>query len=369
MRKKTISVLGDRGMLRLRWTHEGKRYSLNLGLEDTRANRGYAKGIGRQIVEDMTCGQFDPTLNRYRPHKIGNTGLSCSELFDKFIQYKHQVYGVSERSIETRYEPIRVALEKWLAVPAHEVGDRHAQNFKAVQQERVTGNTAKARIWLLHSCWEWAKETGILISPNPWKGLAKGIKPTPTQKVKPFTKAEIAAILEGFRIHPQYCHYVNFVHFLFGTGCRFGEAVGLRWEHLGGEFKTVWIGESISRGYLRSTKTNQDRTIVLSSSIQAMVRSRHSRLNPEPNDLMFPAPRGGAINDRNFSRRAWKSVLAKCNVQYRRVYAIRHSAISHALAKGANPIAVAEQSGHDKRVLLDSYTHVIDSKSVFQEFE
>ncbi len=39
------------------------------------------------------------------------------------------------------------------------------------------------------------------------------------------------------------------------TGCRFGEAVGLRWKHLGAGHKTVWIGESVSRGVRRSTKT------------------------------------------------------------------------------------------------------------------
>ena len=56
-----------------------------------------------------------------------------------------------------------------------------------------------------------------------------------------------------------------------------------------------------------------------------------------------------------------------CGCPDRKPYAIRHSAISHALANGANPIALAEQTGHDKRVLLDTYAHAIAKEYLFME--
>ena len=57
---------------------------------------------------------------------------------------------------------------------------------------------------------------------------------------------------------------IDFVAVLFGVGCRFGEAAGLKWKHLGAGFSRVWLGESISRGHPKSTKTGRARTVVLS---------------------------------------------------------------------------------------------------------
>jgi integrase len=76
-------------------------------------------------------------------------------------------------------------------------------------------------------------------------------------------------------------------------------------------------------------------------------------------------PVGYANDDHNFCNRAWKKILAKCHVEYRSPYNIRHTAISHALAQGANPIALAEQTGHDKRVMLSTYAHAIGSECLF----
>jgi integrase len=104
--------MNDRDMLRLRWSHIGKRHSLNLGIEDTRSNRAYAMGIARQIDDDIRCGQFDPSKNKYRPQTIGQTGLFCSDLFSRFADHKERELGVSIRSIETRYQPVVVALDR-----------------------------------------------------------------------------------------------------------------------------------------------------------------------------------------------------------------------------------------------------------------
>ena len=184
----------------------------------------------------------------------------------------------------------------------------------------------------------------------------------PRQQVKPFTIAELQAIRAAIANHPQYRHYSDFVSFLTNTACRFGEAAGLRWKHLSADYTTAWIGESISRGRSGTTKTGKARTIQLSPTLQAVLLSKYqqAKAKHKPDDLVFPAPKGGAIDDNRFRARCWTKILEICKIEYRKPYAIRHSAISHALAKGANPIALAEQTGHDNRVLLDPYAHAID---------
>ena len=202
---------------------------------------------------------------------------------------------------------------------------------------------------------------------NPWPLVLKHVKPAPKQKVKPFTADEVRRILEGFECDFHYKHYADFVAFLFGTGCRFGEAAALKWKHLATDFSTVWIGESVSRGVRKATKTGKDRTVMLTSKVAQMLAARQpDECNPD--DLIFPAPQGEEINDRGFRRRAWKTVLKKVEIEYRKPYATRHTAISHALSNGANPLAVAEQTGHDPQILFKHYASVIQKTAVMIEF-
>ncbi len=115
--------------------------------------------------------------------------------------------------------------------------------------------------------------------------------------------------------------------FRLGMGTRGGEASALKWKHLSAELDSVWIGESFSRGTTGSTKTKKARTVNLSASISAMLSTRRDRLNPVSDDeLVFKSPEGLPINDRNFCRRAWKTVLAEVGVKYRKPYTTRKTA-------------------------------------------
>jgi integrase len=127
---------------------------------------------------------------------------------------------------------------------------------------------------------------------------------------KPFTSEEIKAIIQGFKTDKYYSHYVEFVEFLFGTGCRTGEAIGLCWKHLSGDCSTVWIGESLSRGVRKSTKTNRARTIALTPKLQDILISLKPE-NIDPELPVFTSSKGNYIDDHNFRNRAWKSVLSK----------------------------------------------------------
>ena len=106
---------------------------------------------------------------------------------------------------------------------------------------------------------------------------------------------------------------------------------------------------------------------MLPKEVIVMLKSRKTEAY-QPDDVVFPAPQGEEINDKNFRRRAWKTVLEKLDIEYRKPYATRHTAISHALANGANPLAVAEQTGHDPQILFKHYASVIQKSAVMVGF-
>jgi integrase len=363
-----VTIENHAGRLRLNWRHEGKRHTLSCGVPNTKPGVAIAKQKAAQIEADLMTGNYDATLLKYKPQTIGRnaTEISVPNLFAKFTQHKFRECDLAPGS-RSRYETIQKYLERHLDVKAQTVGDRAAGDFAALLTERLSPITAKTYLGLLSACWGWA-QGNYRIADNPWTGQTR-IKPRKAKAVRPFNQSEIAAILEGFQGHRYYSHYHPFVMALFYTGARFGEIAGLRWKNVADDFSSIYICESFTRGHRRDrTKTGKDRTVNLGLNLSQLLQERHTSMQPKPDDLVFPAPKGGAIDDHNFLNRAWKSVLASSEVEYRKTYAVRHSVISHALANGANPIALAEQTGHDKRVLLSTYAHVIEPQSLLVEF-
>lgn len=84
--------------------------------------------------------------------------------------------------------------------------------------------------------------------------------------------------------------------------------------------------------------------------------------NPVPDGLVFTSPTGKAIDDQNFKNRAWKSVLTRLEIDYRKPYTTRHTLISHALDLGMNPVMVAQLTGHDVQTLYENYAGIVNSK-------
>jgi integrase len=86
--KGDVVVEEFRGRLRLRWRHEGERYTLAIGLPDTPTNRIAAQGKANKIALDMAAGHFDPTLGAYRPKRAQAAKMTAAELFERFAEDK-----------------------------------------------------------------------------------------------------------------------------------------------------------------------------------------------------------------------------------------------------------------------------------------
>jgi integrase len=361
--------------LLIRFSHDGKPYSFSLPKHNNPVGISNAKQKIAQIEKDILYGNFDTTLLRYKPRQLGKnpTAITAVELVEKYIAARQE--SLSHGSI-VRLQAIASKLKQLLGdKPAEKVTESAARDAIARWSESASSQSIKTYLFLLKACWEWAEGKYHVTDPNPWsecldRARIRGNSGQSRQQKKPFTIAQLQAIISAFEQHSHFSHYTEFVIFLTSTACRFGEVAGLRWKHLGANYTTVWIGESISRGHQnqKGTKTGKSRTIHLLPTVQSILVDRFERLNPQPDDLVFPSPRGLAIDDHRFRARAWKTILESCHIEYRSPYNLRHSAISHALHHGASPIALAEQTGHDKRVMLSTYAHAIDSKCLFVDF-
>jgi integrase len=363
-----VYIERGRTRLRIRVIYQGKKHQFSTGLTDTKTNRAFVQGIASRIELDMVSGQFDPTMVKYRPQAVGSNsvGVSCAELFHRFMEGR-KTEGLSNGAIE-KYKAVEANLERYLKdVEVAALSDRAAGNFVAVLLEQVSSGTARQYLYLLRSAWDWGKGQ-YRVKDNPWTAQVRRVKSSPREKRKPFNDAEIQAILKGFQEHRHYRHYYPFVLFQLNCGTRPGEASSLTWGDISEDFSTAMIRRSQSRGTTRQqTKTGVNREIDLSPKVQLLLRE----LKPDghsPDSLIFPAPKGGAINDRLFCRRAWKSVINSCGVEYRPPYATRHTALSHGYASGADPLELARQAGNSLRTMQESYLGSVKRQLVFLEF-
>lgn len=330
--RNLVKVEND-GRLRLRWTYEGKRYVFALGLPDSPINRGSAEQKALRIEGDIATGHFDPTLKQYKPQRGSHPGQVTSwEVFRQFESEQFREEGLAVGS-SSRYNGAARRLEKFFGnKPVAFIGEQAAGDFVAYLKEHLSDRTAKDYLILIRACWAWGRLKHLVeFNANPWSKALERLKVAPKQKVKPFTVTEVQAIEAAFRCDRYYSYYSDFVVFLFGTACRFGEAAGLKWKHVSDNCQITWFGESVTRGVRKTTKTNKARTVILTSKVSTMLLARKPD-KCDPESLVFPALQGGEINDHTFRRRAWKSVLSKIGVLYRKPYACRHTAISHALA-------------------------------------
>lgn len=330
-------------------------------MPDSKLNRANAaEPLARRIEGDIATGNFDPTLKKYKPaqrHKLAQ--ISVTELFEAFIQFKSKKIG--DRTLDKYRSTLKHLRDFFDDKPAILIGASGLESkFTEYLLIKVSVEAAKTYLTLVSACWDWGSKHEYVES-NPWTELVSSIKVPPKQPPKPFSREEIGAIIQAFRSNRYYSYYTDYVEFLFGTGCRTGEAIGLRWKHLADDCSTVWIGESLSRGIRKSTKTNKARVVTLTSRLQAMLSERKPQ-DAKPDDLVFVTPKGNAIDDHNFRNRAWKPILTQLEIDYRKPYTTRHTLISHALDLGENPIMVAQLTGHDVQVLFKNYAGNVNSR-------
>lgn len=358
-RKGSVQIRVVKGRLRLVWSAFGQRYFLSMGMDDSPLARKVAEAKASLIAADIMSGNFDPSLEKYKPDDQKKPVLCVQDLVDEFL--KHKQKQVSNRTME-KYRAFGSHLQQFFARRAViDVDAVQADKFRlALLAKDLEPATVKSILGFGQSCWEWAIAKHREVE-SPWPAVRKLVKVPPKQKPKPFTQVEIRAIVATFRNHRYYKHYTEFVEFRLDTGCRIAEAAGLKFKHLSDDGSQAWIGETYSRGEWKPTKTNEARWVNLPKRARQIIeRRRQQQLSPD--DVIFPGPRGVPIDDHTFSQRIWKAVLKEAGVEFRVFYNTRHTVISQALEAGMSPTAIADQTGHRVETLLKHYAGNVQNR-------
>jgi integrase len=133
------------------------------------------------------------------------------------------------------------------------------------------------------------------------------------------------------------------------TGCRRGEAAGLKWSHVDLEHGKLVLPPTAHK---TGRKTGKPRIIILPATAQAIIARQPEG---EPNDLVFAPARGS--NALALSK-AWRKVRAEADLPADiGLHGLRHSLASHMAMAGAQAPEIMQVVGHRQLSTVARYLH------------
>ena len=186
------------------------------------------------------------------------------------------------------------------------------------------------------------------IDRNPAK-LAGKNPPPPPRGVQTFTLDEIDRI--AVELGPTYGPMIQFAS---ATGMRPEEWIAIERQDVDRAGRVVRVARTHVEGRtkLYGKTSGSVREVPLSTRAAAALDVVPPRLDTR---LAFPGPRGAHINLRNFRRREWHPALDTAGVPPRRIYDLRSTFASQALAAGVSVFELARIMGTSVRMIERHY--------------
>lgn len=367
-----IRVRPETGTLFLDFRYRGARCREQTLLADTPANRLRLKRLSDRIDRALSQGTFryadffpgspraaefgEAAATPETPQGASAAAEPLAPEYPQFSEFSALWYAENEPRWRTRYrEFIRETLDQFiLPVFGHLRLDKISRAdllaFRAEtakRRGRVGATIGPDRINKLMRI-----TTAILEEGCDRFGLnspARGIKALKQRRpeVQPFTLAEVNQILE--KVRPDFRPYLTVRMF---TGLRTGEVNGLQWGDIDWEAGTLHVQRTTGRGGDGETKTDaSNRFIPLVPQVRAALEAQRANARPDT-PWVFHGPRGGPLDEVNFTNRVWYPLLRHLGLKRRRPYQMRHTAATLMLAAGENPEWIARTLGHTTTEML-----------------
>lgn len=387
----SVGIEVYRGKYRLNLTHKLTRLyypeaksnrRIATGLTDCPENRGKIEQTAWTIHYDILANSFDPTLVKYGlvalevVAPIKQKELSVLEVYDRYVQSREGEVA------ETTLELILKGQNRRAILEASEATDESGLEIKNHLLKNRCLKIAKDCLRYLEKAYQLGIKHGYAVK-NPFSDMASEIKLSKGKKktidspddendesdTRAFTVDEMNAITEAFETSSYRRHLAPIIKFLFWTGCRTGEAIALKWRDIKWDKELIVFRRaySCSLKIFKPTKTGVIRYFPMPKDGQLwnLLRSLPER---EPDNVVFSSKTGKIINSARLSK-VWRGdscsenpgvipeLIAQGKVsQYLKLYATRHTFISHQVNIHKIPITtVAQWVGNGAMVSNNSY--------------
>jgi len=313
-----MSVYKRRDSYYIDYYFEGERIRERVGTNKKLAERALAKRK-TEIAE----GRFFSESTR--------SNVTFDDLSNDFMKWSK----ANKRSWERDQRSIRLMSRKFGSLKLTKITPKLIEDYKQERLKSVKGATVNRELACLKSMFSKAV-IWDMASSNPVKKV-KMLREGP-ERLRFLVKAEIDALIKECSedLRPLVIVAVN-------TGMRYGEIVGMTWDHVDLVNKRIRITRS---------KSGRSRDIPMNRAVYDLIAKRE-----RVSKFVFCRSDGTKINS---VRTAFLRALERAGIEDFRFHDLRHTFASHIVMSGVDLITVMELLGHTTTKMTLRYAHLCD---------
>lgn len=290
--------------------------------------------------------------------------------FDYWIEIKKKtVRPNTVRNYTERYvKNIKPIIGK---MPLSDVKPLHCQKifYDMADQNYRTSTIYQTRITLFNM-FEYAKENEVLRN-NPCKRSVKSDMGKPSKKKVALTKDVHKIFLQA--INGQ--SYENQYRFILQTGLRTGEMIGLKWEDINFETRTIqicrtmefrystkeWrIGEPKSKSGYRTVPLTEEAITILKN--QREKNKRISDIPEEWKEFVFLCRKGTPVKNSTYDSSLFK-ICDRAQIPRFSMHILRHTFATRCVEAGMKPKTLQMLLGHSNiGITMNLYVHCTEEE-------
>jgi integrase len=340
--RKPPSLRNNNGALQLRVRIEGNDAFINrLGSWSDPAAVAKASALSARIWSDYCSGSFDKTLRTYQ---------SSSDHQDKQL-----LEGLHHLALKNRQGRTIHAYRTLLKYGKTLRNRKDVDSFIVWMQQQGLKN--RTIVGILTEFRRVLPECGNL--------FACSLKFQSTPKHSDvLTSGEIQAVLADLQSNDAWFYPLFFLW--LSTGLRNGELRALTWDCIRWQEGELLIHKSLRVDGLHThrfipstTKTGVERIVPINAALLQVLKDHQDQMKSlglyDPDGLVFLTPISHQNVYDSLLGKVWKRSLTRCGLKPRRLYAQRHTFISHSLAMGNSAADLAQVAGHSTETMLKIY--------------
>lgn len=298
------------------------------------------------------------------------TDMLVDAWFDYWISIKKKtVRPNSVRNYIERYERnIKGVIGKKLLT---EVKPIHCQKiFSDMADEGYKTTTIYQIRIALYNMMDFAKENDVIIN-NPCKKSVKSDMGKPSDKKEALTIDVQKKFLEGATGQS----YENQYRFVLQTGLRTGELVGLKWDDIDFENRTLTISRTMEFRYkvgewrVGPPKSKSGyRTIPLTDEAIRILKAQKEKnskikvINMEWADQVFLCGKGEPVKNSAYDTALFK-ICDKVGIKRFSMHVLRHTFATRCIEAGMMPKTLQKILGHSNiGIMMNLYVHITEDE-------
>ncbi|MFS0783600.1 tyrosine-type recombinase/integrase [Bacillus sp. 1P06AnD] len=308
-----------------------------------------------------------------------HTGFDISaadQLFSDYMRNWYEIYKKGKYSL-SHEKNIQLSVK---LVEKHFIGLKMKELTRSLYQKFINDisinystETVKKRHTYIKECIKNAIEDEIITKDPTYKTVIKGGKSEKSEELKYLNFEEVKVLIAEIKkdLNPKYISRF-IILFAISTGARFSEIMGLTWDCVDFENKTVNINKSWDfkdKNDFGDTKNFQSKRIITIDDDTCEMLKDLKKLQNEfalqtglrnKKNLCFINTKMSLVSN-NAVNKTLKTLCNKIGIKAITCHSLRHTHASMLLYNGVNIKYLSRRLGHkDIVTTLQTYSHVLD---------